>query len=53
MQPIAITVFFANREPVRPHHVTIGARRILHLRFNDLSDPEPTPPLRYSSPTNR
>jgi hypothetical protein len=47
MQPIemhvAITLFFANREPVGPYHVTIGARRILHLRFNDLSDPEPIP----------
>jgi hypothetical protein len=40
---IAITVFFANREPVGPYHVTVGARRTLHLRFNDLNDPEPIP----------
>jgi hypothetical protein len=40
---IAITVFFANREPVGPYHVTVGARRTLHLRFNDLSDPAPIP----------
>jgi hypothetical protein len=40
---VAITVFFTNREPVGPYHVTVGARRTLHLRFNDLSDPEPIP----------
>jgi len=40
---VAITVFFANREPVGPYRVTVGARRTLHLRFNDLSDPEPIP----------
>jgi hypothetical protein len=40
---VAITVFFTNREPVGPYHVTVGGRRTLHLRFNDLSDPEPIP----------
>lgn len=40
---VAITVFFANREPVGPYQVTVGARRTLHLRFNDLDDPEPIP----------
>jgi hypothetical protein len=33
---VAITIFFANREPVGPYRVTVGARRTLHLRFNDL-----------------
>ena len=41
--PVAITVFFANREPVGPYRVTVGARRTLHLRFNDLNDPQPIP----------
>jgi hypothetical protein len=40
---IRITVFFADREPVGPYLVTVGARRTLHLRFNDLEDPAPIP----------
>ena len=40
---VAITVFFGDRELVGPYHVTVGARRTLHLRFNDLADPQPVP----------
>ena len=40
---ISITLFFEDRPPVGPYRATIGARRTLHLRFNDLSDPEPVP----------
>ncbi len=40
---IRITVFFADREPAGPYQVTVGARRTLHLRFNDLEDPAPIP----------
>lgn len=40
---IAITVFFENRDPAGPYRITIPARRTLHLRFNDLDDPEPIP----------
>jgi hypothetical protein len=40
---IEITLFFTDREPVGPYKVTLGARRTLHLRFNDLTDPEPVP----------
>jgi hypothetical protein len=40
---VRITVFFADREPVGPFFVTVAARRTLHLRFNDLHDPEPIP----------
>lgn len=39
---VAVTVFFANRDPVT-YRVTVPARRTLHLRFNDLKDPEPVP----------
>ena len=39
---VRITLFFADREPV-VYRVTIGARRTLHLRFNDLEDPAPVP----------
>jgi hypothetical protein len=40
---VAITIFFADREPVGPYRLTVGARRTLHLRFNDLDDPRPVP----------
>ncbi|HJV50948.1 MAG TPA: sensory rhodopsin transducer [Noviherbaspirillum sp.] len=47
---IAITVFFKDRDPAGPYRVTVPARRTLHLRFNDLADPEPIPPgTDYSS----
>ena len=47
---IAITLFFTDREPVGPYRVTVAARRTLHLRFNELSDPEPVPPgIDYAS----
>jgi hypothetical protein len=39
---VAVTVFFADREPVA-YRVTVPARRTLHLRFNDLKDPVPMP----------
>lgn len=38
-----LTIFFADRPPVGPYHFTVPAQRTLHLRFNDLSDPEPIP----------
>lgn len=40
---VQITIYFSDREPVGPYHVTVPARRTLHLRFNDLKDPEPVP----------
>jgi hypothetical protein len=40
---ISITLFFTDREPCGPYRVKVGARRTLHLRFNDLRDPEPVP----------
>jgi hypothetical protein len=40
---VAITVFFADRDPVGPYRVTVAARRTLHMRFNDLDDPQPIP----------
>lgn len=40
---VEITVYFSDREPVGPYHVTVPARRTKHLRFNDLTDPEPIP----------
>lgn len=40
---VEIRLFFKDREPAGPYCVTVGARRTLHLRFNDLRDPEPVP----------
>jgi hypothetical protein len=40
---VTVTVFFADREPAGPYRVTVPARRTLHLRFNDLRDPERLP----------
>jgi hypothetical protein len=40
---VEITVFFADREPVGPYRLTVGARRTRHVRFNDLTDPAPIP----------
>ena len=40
---VQITIFFEDRDPVGPYRVTVPARRTLHLRFNDLKDPEPVP----------
>ena len=39
---VTLTVFYANREPI-VYRVTVPARRTLHLRFNDLHDPQPVP----------
>jgi len=40
---VRITLFFRDRDPVGPYRVTVPPRRTLHLRFNDLRDPEPVP----------
>jgi hypothetical protein len=40
---VTLTLYFANREPAGPYRVEVPPRRTLHLRFNDLTDPEPVP----------
>lgn len=40
---VAITIFYSDREPVGPYLITVRARRTYHLRFNNLTDPEPIP----------
>lgn len=40
---VAITIYFADREPAGPYSFTVAARRTMHIRFNDLRDPEPVP----------
>lgn len=40
---VEITVYFADRDPAGPYHVSVPPRRTKHVRFNDLDDPEPIP----------
>jgi hypothetical protein len=40
---VEITAYFEDREPAGPYRMTVPARRTLHLRFNELEDPEPIP----------
>lgn len=40
---VEITIYFRDRDPVGPYRVMVAAHRTLHLRFNDLDDPEPIP----------
>ena len=40
---VALTIYFSDREPAGPYRVTVPARRTKHLRFNDLTDPQPVP----------
>ena len=40
---VKITLYFADRDPVGPYRASVPAGRTLHLRFNDLDDPEPVP----------
>jgi hypothetical protein len=40
---VEITLFFEDREPVGPYRLTVAPQRTLHLRFNDLDDPQPVP----------
>lgn len=40
---VAITIFYSDREPPPPYRITVPARRTLHVRFNDLTEPEPIP----------
>jgi hypothetical protein len=40
---VEVTVYFADRDPAGPYRLTVPPRRTLHMRFNDLEDPEPVP----------
>jgi hypothetical protein len=40
---VEIQIYYTDRDPVGPYHVTVPARRTKHVRFNDLRDPEPIP----------
>ena len=40
---VSIMIYYADREPAGPYRTLVGSRRTLHLRFNELDDPEPIP----------
>lgn len=40
---VEITIYFSDREPIGPYRIVVPARRTKHVRFNNLSDPEPIP----------
>jgi hypothetical protein len=40
---VVLMIYFADREPAGPYRISVGARRTLHLRFNDLDDPQAIP----------
>jgi hypothetical protein len=40
---VTVTLYFTDREPVGPYRFTVPPRRTRHLRFNDLTDPQPVP----------
>ncbi|HZD18862.1 MAG TPA: sensory rhodopsin transducer [Actinomycetota bacterium] len=40
---VSITLFFTDRDPVGPYELSVPPRRTLHVRFNELDDPEPVP----------
>jgi hypothetical protein len=40
---VEITAYFTDREPAGPYRITVPPRRTLHVRFNELTDPESIP----------
>lgn len=40
---VEITIYFGDRDPAGPYHITVPSKRTRHIRFNDLVDPEPIP----------
>lgn len=40
---LKLRIYFSDREPAGPYRKEVPARRTLHLRFNNLRDPEPVP----------
>ncbi len=40
---IEITLYFEDRGPAGPYRVKVPSKRTLHLRFNDLQEPERVP----------
>jgi hypothetical protein len=47
---VTVHAFFADRDPAGPYRFIVPPRRTLHIRMNDLQEPEPIPAgTEYSS----
>jgi hypothetical protein len=47
---IDLMIYYSNKEPIGPYKIIVPARRTLHLRFNDLKEPQEIPrDIDYSS----
>jgi hypothetical protein len=40
---VEIMIYYTDKDPVGPYKITVGAKRVVHIRFNDLKDPSPIP----------
>lgn len=40
---IELMIYFEDKSPVGPYKITVGAKRTIHMRFNNLSVPERIP----------
>ena len=40
---VELTVYHPDRDPVGPYRLTVPARRVRHVRINDLIDPQAVP----------
>lgn len=40
---VELTVYFSDRDPAGPYRLEVPGRRSVHVRFNQLDDPEPIP----------
>jgi hypothetical protein len=40
---VEVWVYFADRDPAGPYRVAVPARRMVHVRFDQLDDPESIP----------
>ncbi|HUB60244.1 MAG TPA: sensory rhodopsin transducer [Puia sp.] len=38
---IELMIYYTDRAPVGPYRLEVGAKRSLHIRFNELRDPAP------------
>ncbi len=40
---ILITIYFSDKDPIGPYEEVVPAKRTKHIRFNELSNPQPIP----------
>jgi hypothetical protein len=40
---LALTIYYSDRDAVGPYPLSVAARRVRHLRLNDLIEPEAMP----------